>query len=196
MLSSWTDEEKAGHLFLSPLFPVACLRGCCWPDRVSDRTRWDTGDHSICSSRALFHFSFHFTSQSHVLTSSHTALIRLVFAISQSFSVWRSHSCVSYISPNHLGRWVRKGETMKEKWEMDQHGTSSGSGPSGSKRESNKGGAQLSQQLTGTGTNVWPRSGETAHTLTHTHTDTSTWGEDVTVKHGQKTQGNDDTATH
>lgn len=47
--------------------------------------------------------------------------------------------------------------------------TSSGSKPSGSTWESNKGGLQLSQQLTETGTNVWPRSGETEHTHPHVH---------------------------
>lgn len=30
----------------------------------------------------------------------------------------------------------------------------------------------------------------------HTPSLTSTWGEDVTAKHGQKTQGNDNVATH
>lgn len=65
----------------------------------------------------------------------------------------------------------REGEAATEKWDAAHHGTSTGSKPSGSKGESNKGGAQLSQQLTGTGNNVWPRS---VKTETHTQRQTDT----------------------
>lgn len=47
-----------------------------------------------------------------------------------------------------------------EKREAAQHWMRSGPGPCGSVRESNEGWVKLSQQLTGTGTNGWSRSGK------------------------------------